>query len=102
MWKRHGIVFIVVLSTPFAWLSCAFMTLQAALISMVWINDERILGITLAAIFALKLLFDIFISICLRGPSDFFCYLLGTGVASRHTLIPTHGMHFSFLPMVWL
>jgi hypothetical protein len=102
MWKHNGIVLIVVLSTPFAWLSCAFLTFQAAVIAMAWMNDERILGTILAAIFGLKLLLDIFISICLRGPRDFFYNLLGYGVASPYTLIPTRGMHFSFLTIVWL
>jgi len=102
MWEQHGIVFIVILATPYAWLSCAFLTFQAALIVMAWMNDEHILGAILTGIFVLKMLLDLFISISLRGPSDFFRHLLGGGVASRHTLIPTRGMHFSFLATVWL
>jgi hypothetical protein len=99
MWEQHGIVLLIALSTPFAWLSCAFLTFQAALIAMAWINGENILGAILAGIFVLKLLLDLFISISLRGPPDFFRHILGLGVASRHTLIPTRGMYFS---MAWL
>ncbi|KAF5352918.1 hypothetical protein D9758_007917 [Tetrapyrgos nigripes] len=88
-WVTSGLVYILVLSGPSAWLSIALWTLQAALLAIVWLAEGRIARALVTAMIALRLVLKIWsrlASVQFRV-QDFLGELLGRKQGMNHRMV---------------
>jgi hypothetical protein len=60
-WKIFGIIYVIVLSGPSAWLSIALWTLQAALLAIVWLGEGTAARVVVTTLIGFRLLLKVFV-----------------------------------------
>ncbi|KAF5352919.1 hypothetical protein D9758_007916 [Tetrapyrgos nigripes] len=88
-WMTSGLVYILVLSGPSAWLSIALWTLQAALLAIVWLAEGRTARALVTTMIALLLVLKFWsrlASVQFRV-QDFLCELLGRKQGMNHRMV---------------
>jgi hypothetical protein len=58
-WESYGIVYIIILSGPSAWLSLALWTLQAAILAIVWIGEAVSAKVTVTTVIGIMFLLQV-------------------------------------------
>jgi len=86
-WDEHGLIFFIMLSTPMAWLRHALLTLQGALLSLVWLSKFAAAQIVITILIGLRLALGFAIEISFVGIEDTLLGLLGNRKHLNHNLI---------------
>jgi hypothetical protein len=91
-WNKHGLILLIMLSTPSAWLSHALLTFQAALLSLAWLGDIVAVQIVITILIGLRFALGFGIEISFVGIEDTLLGLLGVRKdLNHHTIIATEG-----------
>jgi len=89
-WDKHGLILLIMLSTPSAWLSHALLTFQAALLSLAWLNDIVAVRVVITILIGLRFGLGFAIEISFVGIEDALLGLLGARKdLNHHTIIAT-------------
>ena len=90
-WESYGIVYIIILSGPSAWLSLALWTLQAAILAIVWIGEAVSAKVTVTTVigimFILKVATRIYTLPGGRKLTDFCLVMIGRKHGMSHHLV---------------
>lgn len=90
-WESYGIVYIIILSGPSAWLSLALWTLQAAILAIVWIGEAVSAKVTVTTVigvmFMLKVATRIYTLPSNRKLTDFCLLMVGRKHGMSHHLV---------------
>jgi hypothetical protein len=90
-WKSYGIVYIIILSGPSAWLSLALWTLQAAVLAIVWLGEGVSAKVTVSTVIGLMFLLNVATRLYTlpsnRRLGDFVLLLIGRKHGMSHHMV---------------
>jgi hypothetical protein len=70
MWRQSGLIFIISLSGPLAWLSHALWSFQAALLALAWLSQGLAVRVILTTLIGTTLVLGLWQKTQVRGFKD--------------------------------
>jgi hypothetical protein len=92
MWKQLGLIFILTLSGPSAWLSHALLCFKMSLLALVWLGNNTSAKIVITTFIGFKIMLQFSLQSLHFGPQDTVAVYLGVSKDMNHRFIlPTEG-----------